>query len=163
MSDNNETTIVNEVELDNLSDLLGAGADSIMVPNENEKKPNVLSSLRVDTAFLDKPEKNKSTVDKTEDDTTTESSDGEEKVFQKLDDTPIDDIVKEVEDEGDKNPGGRPTLNKDVMVETASKLIEKGVMFSFDDDKKIEDYSAADWEELLEANFTERENKLTLN
>tara|TARA_R110002126_G_scaffold147158_1_gene293193 strand:- start:14559 stop:15824 length:1266 start_codon:yes stop_codon:yes gene_type:complete len=160
MSDNNETTIVNEVELDNLSDLLGAGADSIMVPNENEKKPNVLSSLRVDTAFLDKPEKNKSTVDKTEDDTTTESSDGEEKVFQKLDDTPIDDIVKEVEDEGDKNPGGRPTLNKDVMVETASKLIEKGVMFSFDDDKKIEDYSAADWEELLEANFTERENKL---
>ncbi len=161
MSDNKETTIVNEIELDNLGDLLGAGADSVMVPNE--KKPNVLSSLSVDTAFLDKPEENKPPVDKTDDgvakpnpDNTSDGA-GEEK---KPDNTPIEDIVKEIADEDEKNPGGRPTLNKDVMVETASKLIDKGVMFSFDDDKKIEDYSAADWEELLEANFNAREDKL---
>ena len=33
-------------------------------------------------------------------------------------------------------------------------------MFPFDDGKKLEDYSQADWEELLEANFNEREDRL---
>ena len=46
------------------------------------------------------------------------------------------------------------------MIETAIKLIEKGLLFPLDDGKKLEDYSQADWEELLEANFKEREDKL---
>jgi hypothetical protein len=33
-------------------------------------------------------------------------------------------------------------------------------MFPFDDGKKLDEYSQADWEELLEANFKEREDRL---
>jgi hypothetical protein len=166
MSDNNETTVVQEVELDNLGDLLGPDAGSVMVPTD-EKKPNVLSSPNADTAFLDKPENEKPSdkdenpddEDKDKDKNPDDKGDLDDK-DKKPDNTSIDDIAQEVKDDEDKDKGGRPTLTKDVMIETANKLIEKGVMFPFDDGKKVEDYSQADWEELLEANFAERENKL---
>jgi hypothetical protein len=34
------------------------------------------------------------------------------------------------------------------------------VLFPFEDDKKLEDYSAEDFEELLEANFEQYTNKM---
>jgi hypothetical protein len=40
------------------------------------------------------------------------------------------------------------------------KLIEKDKIVPFDDDKSLDDYTAKDWEELLEANFEERANQV---
>jgi len=159
-----ENTNVQEVEFDNLDDLLGVNPESIMVPNSNttEKKPNIFSATTTDTTFLDKPIKNDepaptapagtSTTDTTASSTTTASD------VPTLEE--LSDLLETSIEEAAKNPGGRPSLTKDVMIETANKLIEKGLLFPFDDGKKLDDYSQADWEELLEANFQEREKQL---
>jgi hypothetical protein len=155
----NENTNVQEVEFDNLEDLLGVDSDSIMVPNsaqQEEKKPNVFSSHTTDTAFLDKPIKNDEPTPTGDTPSAEAAADKEVPSLEDLNALLEDSML----DDPQKNPGGRPTLNKDVMIETANKLIEKGLMFPFDDGKKLEDYSAADWEELLEANFKEREDRL---
>jgi hypothetical protein len=155
-----ENTNVQEIEFDNLEDLLGVGSESIMVPNssttvDDAKKPGIFSSTTTDTTFLDKPIANDATA-------ATEAVTGEPAATTE---TPsLEDLNQLIEesfvDDPQKNPGGRPSLTKDVMIETANKLIEKGLMFPFDDGKKLEDYSQADWEELLEANFNEREERL---
>lgn len=158
MSDTN--TNVQEIEFDNLEDLLGVGSESIMVPNstttvDDNKKPGIFSATTTDTTFLDKPIANEPPV------STTEGA--EPKPVATPEVTSLEDLEELLEtsiEEAQKNPGGRPSLTKDVMIETANKLIEKGLLFPFDDGKKLEDYSQADWEELLEANFKEREDKL---
>jgi hypothetical protein len=163
MSDTvNEKTSVQEVEFDNLEDLLGVGSESIMVPSGtiDEKKPNVFSSTTTDTTFLDKPE---SVIKDTAPATTPPAGEGQASPAAKGEEPTLEDLSELLDQaaaEGGKNPGGRPSLVKDVMVETANKLIEKGLLFPFDDGKKLEDYSAADWEELLEANIKEREDSV---
>jgi hypothetical protein len=155
MADNN--TNVQEIEFDNLEDLLGVGSESIMVPNssteDEDKKPNVFSTTTTDTTFLDKPIVNDPPVSTETSSTTTPAVEN-----PTLED--LNELLETSIEEATKNPGGRPSLTKDVMIETANKLIEKGLLFPFDDGKKIEDYSQADWEELLEANFKEREDRL---
>jgi hypothetical protein len=151
----NESTNVQEVEFDNLDDLLGVGSESIMVPNSSseDKKPGMFSQATVDTTFLDKPLVPAATA--------TDDKANETKVDEVTSLEDLNILLEEaMTDDTQKNVGGRPTLNKDVMIETANKLIEKGLLFQFDDDKKLEDYSATDWEELLEANFQEREDRL---
>ena len=152
----NENTNVQEVEFDNLEDLLGVSSESIMVPSqEPEKKPNVFSNPTTDTTFLDKPIKN----DKPEATASDASADK-----PAAENVTLEDLNQLIEDSfGDdnvKSTGGRPSLTKDVMIQTANKLIEKGLMFPFDDGKKLDEYSQADWEELLEANFKEKEDRL---
>lgn len=158
MSDTN--TNVQEIEFDNLEDLLGVGSESIMVADstttvDDNKKPGVFSATTTDTTFLDKPIEDKVA------DTTTSTTEGKpatQEPAATLED--LEELLETSITEAEKNPGGRPSLTKDVMIETANKLIEKGLLFPFDDGKKLEDYSQADWEELLEANFKEREDKL---
>lgn len=152
----NENTNVQEVEFDNLDDLLGVSSESIMVASqEPEKKPNVFSNATTDTTFLDKPIKN---------DGPAASSSEASADKPAAENVTLEDLNQLIEDSfGDENVksvGGRPALTKDVMIETANKLIEKGLMFPFDDGKKLDEYSQADWEELLEANFKEREDRL---
>jgi hypothetical protein len=148
-----ENTSVQEVEFDNLDELLGVGSESVMVPTgsetSSEKKPNVFSDMTPDTTFLDKPNAGKVDV-------TPNAAPAKEEVT--LED--LSELLDQAGNEGGKNPGGRPSLTKDVMIETANKLIEKGLLFPFDDGKKLDDYSQADWEELLEANIREREESV---
>ena len=154
-----EKTNVQEVEFDNLEDLLGVGSESIMVPAgsttvDDNKKPGIFSQTTTDTTFLDKPMVN----DPVPGAETSTSDATKAPEVPSLED--LNELLETSIEESSKNPGGRPTLTKDVMIETANKLIEKGLLFPFDDGKKLEDYSQADWEELLEANFTEREDRL---
>ena len=44
------------------------------------------------------------------------------------------------------------------LADLASKMIEEGALIPFDDDKQLEDYSAKDWQELIQANLDERAN-----
>ena len=55
---------------------------------------------------------------------------------------------------------GRPKVDKSGTAELVKKLIEKGQIVPFDDDKPLDEYSLKDFEELLEANFSERESKI---
>jgi len=144
MSTEKETTEVSQVEV-NLDELLGIpGADNVMLPEE--KKPSVFTDPKVDTSFLDTPD---------------EEDEDKEKPISK---TEVDDLLNEpLKDEDvDDAPKatGRPKLDKSGTAELVKKLIDKGQIVPFDDDKPIEEYTLKDFEELLEANFSERENKV---
>ena len=42
------------------------------------------------------------------------------------------------------------------MIEAATRLVEKGVIQPFDDDKKLEQYTVDDFEELIQANIDQK-------
>jgi len=145
-----ESTSVQQVEI-NLDELLGTpGAENVMLPEGAEGKadvkPNIFSQPTTDLSFIDNDSDDES----------------QEKVT-------IDDIIKDVDPDDDfsnpsakddTKPTGRPKLEKSGMVELVNKLIEKGQIIPFDDDKPIEEYSVKDFEELLEANMQEKEQKI---
>lgn len=139
------TTTVSEVDI-NLDEILGTpGAENVMLPSTEEAKPNLFTSKPVDTSFLDNPD-----VKETK----------EEKVVEAV--KQLDEIVNEEiapEDE-EKSTGGRPRVDKNGVVELTSKLIEKGLILPFDEDKPLDKYTLQDFEELIEANFQERERKV---
>jgi len=149
---NTETTSIEQVDM-NLDELLGTpGAENVMLP-EAEKKPSIFSDTRPDLSFVDNESDEEGSDSKTE------------KVS-------IDDLIEDVnpdadfrkkssaEDETEKSNSGRRKIDKSGMSEVINKLIETGKIVPFDDDKPLEDYSVKDYEELLEANFAEIENKV---
>lgn len=75
----------------------------------------------------------------------------------------VDDLEEEEEggEEGDgKNKGGRPSLDKGGMSQLVSKLIESKQLVPFNDDKPLEEYTMQDFEELISANFADREKQI---
>lgn len=146
---NQETTSIEQVDI-NLDELLGTpGAENVMLP-EDEKKPTIFSKDETDLSFID--------------------NDSDEEGAESKPAVSIDDIIEETDPDGDfrpkadasedKKPSGRPRVDKTGMSELVNKLIESGKIVPFDDDKPLEDYSLKDYEELLEANFAEIENKV---
>lgn len=144
MSTEKETTEISQVDV-NLDELLGIpGADNIMLPEE--KKPTVFSDPKVDTSFLDTPD------------------DGDDTIEKPISKTEVDNLLDEplLNEDVDDAPKatGRPKVDKSGTAELVKKLIEKGQIVPFDDDKSLDEYSLKDFEELLEANFNERESKI---
>ena len=152
-----ESTTVAQVDV-NIDELFGMpGADSIMLPEDdedsNEDKPkSIFSKEKVDTTFLDKPEKT-TVVNKTDD----ANNEEEEKVDVQEALAELDNLISQEEDAGNK---GRPKVDKSGLAELASKMIEEGSLVTFDDDKSLEEYTTKDFRELFEANFKEREDKI---
>lgn len=144
-----EQTTVQQVDI-NIDDIFGGapGADSIVLPAEEEKKPGFFSTPKTDLTFLDKEDE-----DEENPKTTPQST---EEVLKELT-TEVDDLLEQ-EEESPK--GGRPKVDKSGMVETFSKLIEEGVLIGFEDDKPMDEYSLKDWKELLQANFEEKERAI---
>jgi hypothetical protein len=152
---NQETTSIEQVEM-NLDEILGTpGAENVMLP-QTEKKPNVFTKESIDMSFL-------------ENDTDEEGSESDD---NKPDEVKTANAIKELDQEflGQPNPdeddsdskkaGGRPKLDKSGTSELFKKLIDKGQIVPFDDDKPLEEYTIKDFEELMEANMVERENKV---
>jgi hypothetical protein len=146
---NTETTSIEQVEM-NLDEILGTpGAENVMLPEE-EKKLNVFSSAKTDLSFIDNADDDK----EGDDDKETAS---------------IDDVISEVDPDGDfrkkedaddKPKGGRPKVDKSGMAELVNKLIEAGKLVPFEDEKPMDEYTLKDYEELIEANFADIENKV---
>ena len=150
-TENTETTSIEQVDI-NLDEILGTpGAENVMLPEE-EKKPGMFSKDNLDLSFID--------------------NGPEEEGSEPKDKTNIDDIIEEVDPDGDFRPkasadeagekksAGRPKVDKTGMAELVNKLIETGKIVPFDDDKPLDEYSLKDYEELMEANFAEIENKV---
>lgn len=164
-----DKTAVEQVSLDEINDLLDIGGE-IMLPNEEEKKPNVFSSSTPDMTFLEKPVEDDTTVveEKAPVDDTASTPDGDVPPVETppVVDTedvlapPTDDMLVDEDDDPSKAKGGRPTA----IVSATKSLIEKGLITPFvDDDGKEEDisnYTAADFEELFAANFDRQKNEL---
>ena len=156
---NEEMTEVTQADI-NIDELFALpGAENIIVQGEEEeeKKPNIFSSTDVDTSFLDnKLEKEnpvaEDTSESSTDDETKTSEDDEESLNE------LDNLISEQESSSGR---GRKKVDKSGLVELASKMIEEGTLFPFDDDKPLEDYSAKDFRELFEANMKEKEAELS--
>jgi hypothetical protein len=149
-----DSTTVEQVDI-NIDELFGTpGAENIMLPAEEEedKPKNVFTKETVDTSFLDNP------VEKT---TSKEDSSASVKSEQDIADeiAELDKAILESEEIETTSKGGRPKVDKSGLYELATKMIEEGTLIPFDDDKSLEEYTAADFRELFEANFQERESK----
>lgn len=152
MTKNTESTTVEQVDI-NLDELLGApGAENVMLPETEEKKPTIFKKESVDMTFIDKPENS------------TEEQETKEEDIKYYEVETIDDfnsLIEENQNEVDK--GGRPKIDKSGLSEVLSKLVEKGEIFPFDDDKSFDDYTIQDFEELIQANIAEREKAVKQN
>jgi hypothetical protein len=145
-----DSTTVGQVDID-IDSIFGTpGADSIMLPeNQDEpEKKSVFSSSKTDMTFFDNP-----TVKNPD-----ERKEAEEKQIE-VEETiaQLDDMINQEEETGNK---GRPKVDKSGLSELAQKMIEEGTLIPFDDDKALEEYTTKDFRELFEANFQERENKI---
>lgn len=160
MSENKETTSVETVDMD-LDSILNIG-DSVMLPSSaasETAKPNVFSRKTEDLSFLDKPEKitepaKAETTAAAE--TTAPSS---EKAADPITKDDIDDIINTADEEESKK-SGRPSVQKEGLVELGKKLIEKGILTPFEGEEDITKYTLKDWEELFEANQQEKEKNI---
>jgi hypothetical protein len=148
MSVTNTTTVQN-LDMD-IEALLGA--DNIMLPADEteDKKPSFFERKPVDISFLDK--KNP-VVDSANPDTAKPDAIDPEDIAAIMDATPDEDPVK---------PGRKPVV-KEGLVELTNKLFEKKLLVPFDDEKSLNDYSVADFEELIEANFADKEKSMHQN
>lgn len=151
-----ESTNVTQVDVD-LDEIFGMpGAESVTVPTEEaDKTANVLSNNKTDMSFLD------------EEDSPVEEPKAEEesKEDEVKETASFDDLVDEV-DTAEEEPAEEDAPKKrgrkkiEGVADVFSKLIDDEKLIPFDDDKPIEEYSAKDFQELIEANFAERERKL---
>jgi hypothetical protein len=157
MTDNKETTTVQQADI-NLDELLGTpGAENIMVPADKEEKPSIFSRKEVDLSFLDKPEDEDDSntqadtkadaAKKTPEQSVKEGAAALEELMGGQDDDEFETTTKK---------GGRPSG----IVELTNKLIEKGLIVPFEGDEDISKYSLKDFEELFEANTQEKASKL---
>ncbi len=146
-----DSTTVEEVNID-IDEMFGQpGADSVMLPEEEEEKNTVFSKPKdIDTTFIDKP------VESPEEGANVESStETKESTEETIDE--LNSMISEVEED---SQGGRPKLDKSGLIDLAAKMIEEGSLLPFDDDKALDDYSAKDFRELFEVNFQQREERI---
>jgi len=143
-----DSTSVEQVDV-NLDELFGTpGAENVMLPEQESEKPKTVFSNEgtVDVSFIDKPVGTETAAEKEETKLVVEETIAE-----------LDNLISQEEEAGNK---GRPKVDKSGLYELATKMIEEGTLFPFDDDKSLEDYTTKDFRELFEANFQERENKV---
>ena len=150
-----EKTKIEEMDLDINEVLdLDLGVD--------EKKKGLFDEMTPDTSFLNKaPEDVKSEID--DEEKSLNKEEGKKPDVEKKgdDDETIDEIVSAFNQEEDDDSGkGRPKINKDGLLDFTKKMIEKGRLIPFEDEKPLEDYTMKDFEELYEANEEEKRRKL---
>ena len=168
-----ENTVKSKVEtLDIDLDEIFNGAPSgsaITLPEESKTdKPNILSGLnkKADFTFADVDDdgvddlSNKESVETKEEagdledvlpEPTNEAVESADDILDALDDETEDDAEK-------KEKRGRKSING--ISDVFSKLIKDDKIVPFDDEKSLDDYSAKDWEELIEANLEEKANQV---
>ena len=161
MSDTNDTmnSKVETVDV-NLDEIFNgaATAERVTLPEEtNTPKGNIFGkpAETFDDAFTE-PETSTETetVAETEEPvaetaTTEETKETAKEVFDEL---AIDSEDVEAEDKKEKR--GRKSITG--ISDVFNKLIKDDKIVPFDDDKALDDYSAKDWQELIEANLEER-------
>ena len=159
----------------NLDEIFSAapGGDAITLPEQSKETPsqkNIFTRKeKSDFGFAD-PDKDdaddllskteeakeetieepKAEVEEKEEEVNVESKEQGGDILDGLDDETEEDAVKAKK--------GRKPING--IADVFSKLIKEERIVPFDDDKALEDYSAKDWEELVQANLEEKANQV---
>jgi|TARA_A100001391_G_scaffold150182_1_gene107673 hypothetical protein len=156
-----EKTKVEKVDV-NLDEIFGGapGSESITTPEE-PAKPNIFSKKKdVDVSFIDKtPEVKEETKAETEEtEEKVEEKVEEVKVEAKKDPVNIDEVLgveDEVEEEQvEQKKRGRRKIEG--VSDVFKKLIDEEKLLAFDDGKELDEYTAKDWQELIQANLDEK-------
>tara|TARA_R110001599_G_scaffold8930_1_gene44283 strand:- start:119 stop:1435 length:1317 start_codon:yes stop_codon:yes gene_type:complete len=158
-----------EVNLDEIFNAAPSG-DSMIQDNTKQQK-NIFSGLqeKADMSFAD-PDDNGATDILAKSEEKEDESDTDESVEDKVEskkDIPADSVEdifedltgEDTDEEADtKETRGRKSISG--ISDVFSKLIKEDKIVAFDDDKALEDYSAKDWEELIQANLDEKANEV---
>ena len=169
MSESNKTmdSTVETVNVD-LDEIFNgaATAEGVTVPDEGSKStPNIFTAggPKVDMSFaepaddttdLNEEAEETPEVEETKEPEAEKKEDGGEL----LDTLVEEDNNEETEVEEPKQSRGRKKIEG--ISDVFSKLIKDDKIVPFDDDKPLDEYSAKDWEELIEANLEERANQV---
>jgi hypothetical protein len=151
---NNETTTVNQQDI-NLDDLLGTpGAENIMVPEKKEEKPGMFSrASKVDLTFLDKAD----------DSSSEEEGENADKAKPKISaeevNETLDNLIANPEDTSNNEESSKKTGRPTGLVELGTRLIEKGILTPFEGEEDVSKYTLKDWEELFESNENAKKQK----
>ncbi len=135
-----------------------ATAEGVTLPEEtNTPKGNIFGkpTETFDDAFTEPETSNEEeTVAETEEPVaeTATTEDTKETAKEVFDELAIDSEDVEVEEKKEKR--GRKSITG--ISDVFNKLIKDDKIVPFDDDKSLDDYSAKDWQELIEANLEER-------
>ena len=157
-----------DVNLDEIFNAAPSGVDMIQDDNAKPAK-NIFSGMnkKADMSFADpdndgvddvtaKAEEDVSekteVLEEEEGDITSKKTDSEEA------DNIIDSLGDIDEEEEEKETRGRKKISG--ISDVFSKLIKDDKIVPFDDDKELEDYTAKDWEELINANLEEKADQV---
>jgi hypothetical protein len=161
---NNVQTSVQQVDLDIDSWLGAPGAESIVTPTGDvkkpEAKPSMFSKADVDLSFIDTADSEEQDDKKDPDNLTDDKKDTEGKVSRETTANLFDELDQQDTEEETKSKGGRPKTEKSGLVEFLKKRIESKEMFAFDDfdeskqnlDEYLSGLGEKDVEELWQAN-----------
>lgn len=153
-----------DVNLDEIFNAAPSGDD--IISGESNKTKNIFSGLneKADMSFADPDKDGKDDLnaklekkEDAEEPDTKEASKNEEVVENA--DSILDALDGNEESEEEEAPNkGRKSI-KDIS-DVFSKLINEDKIVPFDDDKDLSEYSAKDWEELIQANLEEKANQV---
>ena len=167
MADKETNTIETKVEqvdvnLDEIFNIAPTG-ESVTLPEGKEEKKSFFSrKKKADTSFLN-PDASKEEVKEEEkvkegEEETKEAATKIEKPKEKVN---VDEILgineeESTEEEATTKRGRKPIEG---IGDVFSKLIKEEKIVPFDDEKSLEEYTAKDYEELIQANLEEKANE----
>jgi hypothetical protein len=157
---NMENTTVEKIDID-IDEIFGAGVGNITLPEEN-KKPNIFErpNQNVDFSFAEssKDEDLKNEVQDENDETVLSSLDLKENSREAGED--ILGGLDSDDDDDDEKIENRGRKSIDGFADVINRMVKSEKLFAFDDDKPLNEYSAKDIEDLLEANMEEVKNQV---
>ena len=169
MADNKtQDTTVEQVDI-NIDELFAAAPDADAIVTPETKPKNIFSkSEGVDMSFTEKKEEPKAEEPAVEEPKAEEPKQEEEKVKEpeakeekKEETATLDDVLDSIDEEPTEEETKKRGRKKiEGIADVFEKLIKSEKIVPFDDDKPLAEYSAKDWEELIDANLEEKANQV---
>ena len=166
MSSNVETL---DIDLDTIFNAAPSGADMTLPSGKDTKATNNIFSginKKADFSFAD-PDANDADdlTDKDKTPTSTgdlladdEEENIEPKATKEDGKSILESLGDDEDDEEKKETRGRKPISG--ISDVFSKMIKEDKLVPFDDEKSFDEYTAKDWEELIEANLEEKANQV---
>lgn len=164
-TEKNQETTVEQVDI-NIDELFAAApdADAIVTPDVEEKKSKNIFSKR-DPVNMDftEPKKEEPKEEEVQEEQKEEEVEAKEekKEVKKEETESVEDVLNSLDEEEEDQPKEKRGRKKiEGIADVFDKLIKSEKIVPFDDDKPLADYSAKDWEELIDANLEEKANQV---
>ena len=152
-----------DINLDEIFNAAPSGAD--MIQDTKVKPKNIFSGLteKADMSFADPDATDVDDISakvEEKEETTEEVEVAEAKTEVKEDAGDILDSLDNGEEPETKEKETRGRKSISGISDVFSKLIKEDKIVPFDDDKALDEYTAKDWEELIQANLDEKANEV---